>query len=229
ADSTTAHDRLHPRSRTSWGRPLLLVALGGGLALVVASEALHDLVLHMLAATELAIAEHPVLGASTFVLLAALSAMLAFVSSAVLVPVAVYAWGVPTTVLLLWVGWIVGGLCAYGIGRLLGRPVVSRLMSRAALAQYEDRVTKHAPFRVVLLFQLALPSEIPGYVLGLAGYELRKYVLALALVELPFAIGTVSLGVGLLERRTAVVLGITLLGAIFGLWALRALHAYLSS
>jgi uncharacterized membrane protein YdjX (TVP38/TMEM64 family) len=183
----------------------------------------------MLAASEQVIIGHPVLGASSFVLLAAISAMLAFVSSVVLVPVAVHAWGEPITVLLLWVGWMVGGLSAYAIGRLLGRPVVSLLVSRAAIERYENRVSKRTPFRLVLLFQLALPSEMPGYLLGLARYDLLKYLLALGLAELPFAIGTVSLSVGLVERRTALLLGLAVAGALVGLWALRALHARLSA
>jgi hypothetical protein len=46
-----------------------------------------------------------VLGAVVFVLLSAVSAMLAFFSSALLVPAAVFAWGNTLAVGLLWLGY----------------------------------------------------------------------------------------------------------------------------
>lgn len=186
--------------------------------MVVSQDVLHDALLRALSAVERVIAEHPIAGAALFLLLAVLSAMLAFVSSAVLVPVGVYVWGAAICAGLLWVGWIIGGLCAYGIGRYLGQPVVARLMSRAALARHQRRLSKQTPFSLVLLFQLALPSEIPGYLLGLASYPLSLYVLALAIAELPYVIATVFLGAGLVERRltwlVAVGAGVVLLSVL---------------
>ena len=51
-------------------------------------------------------------GAVLFVVMSAAAAMLAFFSTAVLVPVAVVTWGQTGTFVLLWVGWILGGVCA---------------------------------------------------------------------------------------------------------------------
>ena len=45
-----------------------------------------------------------------FVLLAAISAVLAFFSSALLLPVAVFTWGSKVTFVLLWLGWLLGGI-----------------------------------------------------------------------------------------------------------------------
>lgn len=196
----------------------MLILLVVALAVVASQDVLHDALLRALSAVERVIAQHPVAGAALFLLLAVLSAMLAFVSSAVLVPVGVYVWGAAICAALLWIGWILGGLCAYGIGRYLGQPVVARLMSRASLARHQRRLSKQTPFSLVLLFQLALPSEIPGYLLGLASYPLSLYVLALAIAELPYVIATVFLGAGLVERRltwlVAVGAGAVLLSVI---------------
>ena len=52
-----------------------------------------------------------------------------------------------------------------------------------------------------MLLQLALPSEIPGYLCGVLGVRLRTYALALAIAELPFALGTVLLGDGVVRRN----------------------------
>jgi uncharacterized membrane protein YdjX (TVP38/TMEM64 family) len=143
-----------------------------------------------------------------FVLWSAFSAMVTFVSSGVLVPVAVYAWGVPASVGLLCAGWLLGGVGAYGVGRYLGRPVVGTLASAEALARSERWVSRRSSFGLVVLFQLALPSEVPGYVLGLVRYPFGRYLAALALVQLPFAVATVYLTAGLIEGRVPLLLGV---------------------
>ena len=55
-------------------------------------------------------------------------------------------------------------------------------------------------------FQAALPSEIPGYVLGTLHYRFSFYFIALAITELPYALGTVYLGSSFLERNSSVFL-----------------------
>lgn len=201
-----ASDPDEPTRKHVWKRVLVLTALGALLVAVVVSDDLHAGLLRLLGTVEPVIAHHPVLGAVAFVAAAAVSAMLAFFSTAVLVPVAVEAWGVPLTMGLLWTGWMLGGVGAYAIGRYLGRPVVRRFASDAVLARYEDRISAHAPFGVVLLFLLVLQSEVPGYVLGLARYGLGRFALALALAEVPYAVLTVYVGTSLVERRLALLL-----------------------
>jgi uncharacterized membrane protein YdjX (TVP38/TMEM64 family) len=207
-----------------WGRVLLLLLLLGGLVLLASSDAFQSLLSWMLAEAGPLIEAHPLGGAVLFILLSALSAMLAFFSSAVLVPVAIHTWGEAACVFLLWCGWILGGASAYGIARFWGRPVVRRLASSELLERYEARISRGSSFGLVLLFQLAVPSEIPGYVLGLARYGLRRYLLVLALAELPYAVGTVYLGSSLLARRSSMLLLLGALGILFSAWALRTLR-----
>ncbi|WP_375759632.1 TVP38/TMEM64 family protein [Corallococcus exercitus] len=212
-----------------WGRALLLGLLLAGLALLASSEAFQSLLRRVLAAVAPVISAHPVWGAVLFVLLSALSAMLAFFSSALLLPVALQAWGKAVCVLLLWVGWLLGGAFAYGIARAWGRPLIRRLTSARQLAHFEERISRRTPFGVVLLFQLAVPSEIPGYVLGLARYGLRRYLAVLALAELPYAVGTVYLGESFLEQHTAMLLGLGAAGILAGLWAFHLLRERLGT
>lgn len=212
------------RLPTAWRRALLLLVLLVGLVLLASSDTFQAFIRRMLDVSGPVIAEHPFWGAVLFVVLSALSAMLAFVSSTVLVPVALDTWGPGVTLLLLWTGWILGGASAYGIARYWGRPVVRRLISEEQLAVYEERISRRTPFGVVLLFQLAVPSEIPGYVLGLARYGLRRYLAVLALAELPWAVGTLYLSESLLARRTFVLLTLGVLLILFGAWALHTLR-----
>ena len=193
-----------------WRRAGVFALLCVALAALTTSEALHEALLELLSASRSIIEQHPVQGAWLFVLLAAVSAMFAFVSIAIVAPVAVYVWGEPLSMLLLWVGWILGGAAAYGIARFFGRAVVHWLTGDAMLHRLEKRVRSDAPFGLILLFQLALPSEIPGYVLGLVRYRFAKYLAALALGEAPYAVATVYLGANFVEARSGLVLALGL-------------------
>ena len=198
------------------------------MAAIATSDAAYDLLMGLLAVTQRVIAANPLAGAALFMLFAALSGMLAFFSSAVIVPVAVNAWGPARSAALLWIGWILGGACAYAIGRVLGRPMVNRL-ARDKLARYEQKIGREAPFGLVVLFQLALPSEVPGYVLGLVRYSFLRYIIVVALGELPYAIGTVILGDSFLNRRVLPFIGLAALAALFSTWAYSRLHRRLEA
>jgi uncharacterized membrane protein YdjX (TVP38/TMEM64 family) len=206
---TTAHpsQALHRR------RLVLLALLLIGLTLLGSTSVLHEGLSRLFTAVQAQVATHPIQGAVLFVLSAALGAMLAFVSSAVLVPVAIYAWGEETTFLLLWSGWLAGGMASYGIGRFLGRPILKRLTAVDQIEVYERRIGARASFPLVLLFQLAMPSEIPGYVLGLLRYPLVRYLAILALAEFPYAIGVTFLG-GALMNGQMIRFGLVAFGGI---------------
>lgn len=219
------------RNRTKAGwfqaarkRAWIFLLFAAGIFLVISSDELHGWVMNLLPEAEAIVRERPVLGILVFVLFASLSAMVAFVSSAVIVPVGIYVWGNAVSLLLLWLGWILGGVFGYSITRFLGRPVVKFLGPGPAFERYENRISRHASFGLVLLFQLAVPSEVPGYLLGLAGYNFWKYLGALALAELPYAVATIYLGSSFLERRLYLLAGIGLAVAAFSGWALYTLH-----
>jgi uncharacterized membrane protein YdjX (TVP38/TMEM64 family) len=202
-------------------RLLILGAVIVVAGLIAASDAMHSRSEEILALASQSISAHPALGIAVFVLLAMVSAMLAFFSSAILVPVGVYAWGAVTCTLLLWVGWLMGGVVAFWIGRYLGRSVAASMAGESRLASIEESLGRHAQFRHILLFQLSVPSEIPGYVLGALRYRFASFLAALALAELPYALGTVYLGAIFLQRQALilVLLGIGL--AVIGLVAYR--------
>ena len=205
-------------------RITLLAALLGAVTLVGASDAAHAMLNRGLEDARLVIVAHPLEGKVVFVAASALSAMLAFFSSAVIVPVAVYAWGEATTLALLWGAWLVGGAASYGVGRTLGRRVAAWAISAARLDYYATRISAGARFSTILLFQLALPSEIPGYVLGMVRCRPGTYLAALALAELPFALGAVYLGDSFLRRDYALFIGLGIAGIAFSATAFHHLH-----
>lgn len=215
-----------PTGKRRAGMIVLAIAV---LLFIVSSSDLHDFITGIMAPAGALIQARPVLGMVVFVLLAAASAMLAFLSSAVLTPVAVLVWGKTVSMLLLWLGWTLGGMSAYGLSRYLGRPVVARLISMPLLERYERFIPRRAPFGLILLFQFAVPSELPGYVLGLARYRFRNYLAALALAELPYAVATVYLGAGFLERQTFLLVTLGASVAALSGFALYTLHHKLTA
>ena len=193
-------DHMYQRHLALLGLIIILAGLAAG------SDAVYARGEELIALCEGAIAQFPLLGIALFILLALTSAMLFFFSSAILVPVGVAAWGAVPCLVLLWVGWLLGGMIAFAIGRYLGRSVVQALIGADRIASFENRLHGRLGFLGVLVFQATLPSEIPGYVLGILRYRFLHYVAALAIVELPYAIATVYLANSFLQRQSMLLI-----------------------
>jgi len=187
-------------------RIVLLGAIIVVAVFIVNTDILYQKIEEIIVLAETVISQFPIFGMLLFILLATASAMLAFYSSAVLVPIGVYTWGATICFSLLWLGWLFGGILSFGIGHYLGRPVTSKVIGKTRILNFEEQLSRHAKFIHILLFQAALPSEIPGYVLGTLHYRFSLYFIALAITELPYALGTVYLGSSFLERNNFVFL-----------------------
>ncbi len=229
AESTTAGGTMTgwAATRPAVGHDRRLTALGVLTVLaatIVLIGPLHRWLLGVFATVEALMQRHPSMGMLAFVGLAALSAMLAFLSSTVLIPAAIQVWGPATSAALLWTGWLLGGVAAYGVGRYLGRPVAEVLVARRTLARYEGWVRSKVSLARALLFQLAVPSDAAGYVFGLTRYPLRWFTIGLALAEIPYALGAVFLGASFLQRRLVPLVSLGLIGALLSWLALRAIH-----
>ncbi|HEX7336902.1 MAG TPA: VTT domain-containing protein [Gemmatimonadales bacterium] len=199
----------------------LLVLLAVSLVL---ARPVHAWLLSLFAEAESIIRQREVWGMTLFVSLAAVSAMVAFVSSAVLVPVAVYVWGPVVCFLLLWLGWFLGGLAGYAIGRYLGRPVVERLVRPGVLVRYEGWARSGRSLVPMLILQLGVPSDLASYVFGLVRCRFGLFVAALAMAEIPYALGAVYLGTSFLERRIIPLTVLGLAGVALSAWAIRRIH-----
>jgi hypothetical protein len=105
--NVTARPELHARS---WDRAVAVVLICASVALLLSFDAVYESLQRALSAVEPGIAAHPRLGAVAFVVFAALSAILAFFSSALLLPAAVFT-GDDDHFGLLWLGWLLGGIC----------------------------------------------------------------------------------------------------------------------
>ena len=213
----------HPHAR-SLVRVVVIVMICVSAALLLSVDWVYLGLQRLLAEAEPLISAHPLLGIAVFVLLSAVSAMLAFFSSALLVPAAVYAWGNTLTVGLLWLGWLLGGAFTYSLGRGLRRPPEEDAGPPSRFAAYLPKVSAEIKFPLVLLWQLALPSEIPGYLCGYLRVPFRVYISALALAELPYAVGAVLLGESVVNRKLGWLVALGVVGATVGFFLVRMLH-----
>ena len=90
--TSNSHAR-HPHHHHPVARAVVLVLLAGGLIALGRSSTVHGAFISLLEASCGVIAADPVAGPIIFVVLAAVSAFMSFVSSAVLIPAAVFVWG----------------------------------------------------------------------------------------------------------------------------------------
>ena len=199
----------------------ILVSIG---LLLVLAEPVHAWLLSVFETAAALIGDQDTWAMVVFVLLAAISAMVAFLSSAVLVPVAIQAWGPTTCFVLLWIGWFTGGLAGYAIGRFLGRPAVELLVRPETLERYEGWTKSGKTLVPMLMVQLAIPSDLASYLFGLVRCRFLIFAAALALAEVPYALGAVYLGASFLDRRILPLAVLGIVGILISGWAVHRLH-----
>lgn len=207
-----------PASTKPWRTTWFWLLIGGAVlvtGLLVYSNTFKNLISSTTDWAKGIIEANPIMGAVVFFLFSALSAMLAFASTMVLVPAANLVWGKFVTFFLLWGGWIAGAIAAYGIGRV-ARPVLSRLGFEEKLKEYQQFVSKRMKWWAVLVFCLAVPSEIPGYLFGGLHYPFLRFISAIAIAEAIYAAGAVVSGESLITAKPLpLLITVTILIAVF--------------
>jgi len=168
-----------------------------------------------------AIREAPVWGAVIFFFASACSVLFLFLSSVLLVPSAILAWGKWLTFLILAAGWLCGWMATYAIGRFFrDRAFVEKKLSDQHVNN-SIFLSGKLPFSLVLIIVSSLPAEIVGYALGAVRYPFRSFFLALALVEIPFAFLLVFIGESFFVENIGLLIGLLVLLLGIFLWEVR--------
>ena len=173
-------------------RKYLIVALviGAIAGLFFASPFLQDLFFAVAGDAAAYARGHSLAAVVFFVLLAAFSAMISPFSSVAIIPFAVALWGVWTTSALLILGWFIGDMIAYAVGRYAAHPLIAQFMKEETLTRYEHNLSDSMTLFRAFLLRLALPAEV-GYAFGLIKYHFGAYMIVTVLAEVPFAFLTV--------------------------------------
>jgi uncharacterized membrane protein YdjX (TVP38/TMEM64 family) len=156
---------------------------------------------------------HRILGIFIFFGISVLAVLVSPLSSVPIVPSATLAWGGLITLGLLVPAWMVGAVFAYYIGAYSREKIIRRFVSFEKVEYYKKRISPRTQFWLVLLFRIAVPSELAGYTLGIVRYDFKKYLLATFLVELPVALVVIYSSSFLLSGRLLIFSEI-IIGAI---------------
>jgi len=160
----------------------------------VFQEAFYDVVIFF----EKYVRQNELLGLLIFLLIAILSALLSPLTNVPLIPIAVALWGVFPTMIILFVGWLIGDIIAYYIGRYIGGPLFRYIISAKRFDKWTEEIRKHTRFYMLLLLRVALPAEL-GYAFGIMRYPFFKYMLITFLAEIPFVLITTYASEAILE------------------------------
>jgi len=158
-----------------------------------------------------------------FILTAALAALISPLTNIPLVPIATLIWGPFLTTIFLLVGWLVGDIIAYVIGRHLGHKIVCYIVSAEKLEEWSNVVKKHTNFRRALFLRVALPAEL-GYAFGIIRYHFGYFMLITFFAELPLAIVSTYASEAVLYGDTMKFFGFTGILFAFIFIAFRMTH-----
>ena len=153
-------------------------------------------------------------GMLLFVLLAIVSAMISPFSSAPLVPIVIVAWGPLITALLLLIGWTIGGIFSYFIGKKFGYSLASKLIPKDKIDGWSRQIERRISIFFALAFRIMTPSET-GYIFGIIKYPFWKYIIITFVSELPFAFALSYAGDAIISREKEIFLMLLAASIIF--------------
>lgn len=208
------------RDRKIWWFLLFLVLL----FVLIFSSKMHGWLESFVEIFEEILSVYPVLSGVLFVILSAFAVFFFFFSSVIFLPSAILAWGEGVTFVLLWAGWVLGGMFTYGIGRWLGKSAIYHFVEREKFDRYTGFVRSDLPFWLVGLFTITVPAEVPGYLFGMARYTWWKFLAAITLAELPFVILAVYAGDTFLEGKYFMLIIAVVLVLIIAAMLSRRIH-----
>jgi uncharacterized membrane protein YdjX (TVP38/TMEM64 family) len=191
--------------------------------LIWSSIAFQDFFVKIVPYFERLTGEHAVLSVLVFIALGVLSTMISSFTSLPLVPVAVLVWGNGLTALYLFIGWLSGDILSYFVGYYAGNPLVRRFLPYEKIQFYLKKIPPNAEFKMILLFILSMPAEIPGYTVGALRYKFQKYVAAQILNEILYSTLVAYAFAALVEKNNIMffsylAFGIILFGYMFFLF-----------
>jgi uncharacterized membrane protein YdjX (TVP38/TMEM64 family) len=106
-------------------------------------------------------------GMIIFVVVFAISIVVAPVSAVPLMPLGVGLWGVLVAVFLGVIGWTFGAIIAFIIARKYGVPLVKKLISIEDIYRWERKIPQENLFLTVLFLRMILPFDGLSYAVGL--------------------------------------------------------------
>ena len=160
-----------------------------------------------------------------YVLLLTTAVVLMPVTVMPLIPLATALMGPLPTALLSIVGWTLGGVIAFLISRLIGRPFLKHFISLEKIDALAAQFPSDTRFLMIVLLRMTLPVDVASYALGLTtSIGVLEYTAATFVGVIWFSFAFAYLGDALLTGNMPLLIeisGASLLVFITGWYLLR--------
>jgi uncharacterized membrane protein YdjX (TVP38/TMEM64 family) len=135
--------------------------------------------------------------------------VIAPLTSLPLVPVIAPFLGPFTTGLACYVGWVLGAIAAFLIGRHYGQAFVSRYVNMEPFQKYERYFGDEANLFLIITLRMVVPVDILSYVIGIfSGISFKIYTIATMIGVFWFSFAFAYLGDSLFEKNYVLLLGL---------------------
>ena len=121
-----------------------------------------------------------------------------------------YVFGVWAGFIYSWIGIMLGSSCAYVFSRLVGRPVIERLLGREKLSKIDQRLkTRGGKSVLFTLFLIpGMPKDSMSYAVGLTEFKLGEFLVLSGLGRAPALLFSTMVG-SQLSGQDYFLLGLT--------------------
>lgn len=156
---------------------------------------------------EVLVTDYALTGILTYIFLAALTTVIAPLSSAPLIPLAASVWGPVATAIASIIGWLLGSVIAFMLARRYGKAIVEKLAPNTDIDAWQERIPERNLFWTIVFLRMAVPVDALSYALGLfSSISPVTYTLATLIGITPFAF--IWAYVGVLPISTQIAIGI---------------------
>ncbi len=160
------------------------------------------------------------LGPLGAIALNALQVVVAFIPGYVTQVASGFLFGYPKGAFYGVIGMLLGGAIAIGLARLLGRPLVLRMVGEDRLNRWEH-VARLDSLPIWFILMLAPFGDVPYYIAGLTSLAIWKIIAVAALVRTPSVLIAVAVGAGVIDYRNPFFIAGVVIVVIVALLALR--------
>lgn len=118
-----------------------------------------------------------------------------FYPSEIVLVVAGYVYGIPVGLALMVVAWGASGVCCWGLGRTLGRPVLHSVFGAERIGRLERLLERQGAFPLLAARLVPIvPHALTGYVAGALRVPLGRFAWTTVVGYLPLQTAVVVLG-----------------------------------
>jgi uncharacterized membrane protein YdjX (TVP38/TMEM64 family) len=165
--------------------------------------------------------ENRVLGAVLLGFIMFMTTVIAPLTSLPLVPLVAPFLGPFTTGVACFVGWTLGAVVAFLVGRYYGQPFMAKFIDMKTINKYETYIPPDTGFMLIVLLRMIIPVDVLSYALGIFSttVSLYRYTLASMVGILWFSFAFAYFGDALKKHNYVLLAGISVASVVILLFS----------